>query len=42
MAAAVCYFATDMHAKSLGEGKDDDTLERAGEVKGEVLMVSGD
>ena len=41
VAAAVCYFATDMHGRSLGAGKNDDTLERSGEVKGEVAMVSG-
>ena len=39
--AAVCYFATDIHSKSLGEGGDD-SLERAGEIEGEVIMVSSD
>jgi dienelactone hydrolase len=37
--AAVCYFATDIHSHSLGEGKNDDSLERAGDIKGELLMV---
>lgn len=37
--AAVCYFATDIHSKTLGQGKNDDSLERAGDIKGELLMV---
>lgn len=40
ISAAVCYFATDIHSKSLGK-RGDDSLERAGEVRGEVVMVSG-
>jgi hypothetical protein len=36
----VCYFATDIHSKTLALGKNDDSLERAGDVKGELLMVS--
>ncbi len=39
VAAAVCYFATDIHSRSLGEGKKDDSLERTGEIKGELMMV---
>lgn len=39
VAAAVCYFATDIHSHSLGEGKRDDSLHRAGDIKGEILMV---
>ena len=39
--AAVCYFATDIHSKSLGAGGDD-SLERTGEIEGEVIMVSSD
>ncbi|KAL8712867.1 MAG: hypothetical protein Q9220_003075 [cf. Caloplaca sp. 1 TL-2023] len=41
VAAAVCYFATDIHSHSLGEGKRDDSLERAGDIKGEVIMIHG-
>ncbi|KAI4161703.1 MAG: hypothetical protein LQ342_004711 [Letrouitia transgressa] len=41
VAAAVCYFATDIHSHSLGEGKRDDSLDRAGEVRGELLMIHG-
>lgn len=37
--AAVCYFATDIHSHTLGEGKNDDSLTRAGDIKGELLMV---
>lgn len=39
VAAAVCYFATDIHSHSLGEGKKDDSLERAGDIRGEIIMV---
>lgn len=37
--AAVCYFATDIHSKTLARGKNDDSLERAGDINGELLMV---
>ena len=37
--AAGCYFATDVHSGSLGAGKRDDSLARAGDIKGELLMV---
>ena len=40
--AAVCYFATDIHSKTLGLGKNDDSLARAGDIKGEMLMVRSD
>lgn len=39
--AAVCYFATDIHSHSLGEGKKDDSLERADDIKGELVMIFG-
>ena len=39
VAATVCYFATDIHSHTLGEGKKDDSLDRAGEIQGEVIMV---
>lgn len=39
--AAVCYFATDIHSHSLGEGKKDDSLERTGDIKGELVMIFG-
>lgn len=37
--ATVCYFATDIHSKSLGEGKNDDSLARTKEINGELIMV---
>ena len=39
--AAVCFYATDMHKKGLGKGMNDDSLERAGEIQGELLMIWG-
>lgn len=39
--AAVCYFATDIHSHTLGEGKNDDSLVRAGDIKGELAMIFG-
>ncbi|KAJ5216917.1 C-24(28) sterol reductase [Penicillium chermesinum] len=39
--AAVCYFATDIHSQTLGKGKNDDSLARAGDIKGELLMIFG-
>ena len=41
VAAAVCYFATDIHSHSLGEGKSDDSLDRAADIKGELVMIFG-
>jgi carboxymethylenebutenolidase len=38
---AVCFYATDIHKGGLGEGMKDDSLARAGEIKGELLMVWG-
>jgi carboxymethylenebutenolidase len=38
---AVCFYATDIHKGSLGEGMKDDSMARAGEIKGELLMVWG-
>lgn len=39
VAAAVCYFATDIHTHSLGQGKNDDSLDRAGDIRSELVMV---
>lgn len=39
--AAVCFFATDIHNHALGKGKNDDSLARVGEVKGELVMIFG-
>lgn len=38
--AAACFYATDLHKGSLGMGGDD-SLGRAGEVSGELMMVWG-
>jgi carboxymethylenebutenolidase len=39
--ATACFYATDLHTRSLGKGKNDNSLERTGEIKGELLMVWG-
>lgn len=39
VSAAVCYFATDIHSHSLGLGKCDDSLQRAGDVAAELALV---
>lgn len=39
--SAICYFATDIHSKTLGAGKDDDSLARAKDIKAELVMIFG-
>jgi carboxymethylenebutenolidase len=39
--ATVCFYATDIHSGTLGKGKKDNSLERAGEIKGELLHFWG-
>lgn len=39
--ATVCFYATDIHKKGLGKGMCDNSLERAGEIKGELLHIWG-
>ena len=39
--AGACFYATDIHTRSLGKDMNDDTLDRMGEVKAEMLMVWG-
>ena len=41
IAATVCFYATDLHTGTLGRGKHDDSLARADEIKGELMMVWG-
>jgi len=41
IAATVCFYATDIHSHSLGKGKQDDSLMRAGEIRGELLHIWG-
>jgi carboxymethylenebutenolidase len=37
----VCFYATDIHKGSLGEGMHDDSLERAKDIHGELVMIWG-
>lgn len=39
--ATTCFYATDIHKKSLGLGKNDNSLQRANEIKGELLHIWG-
>lgn len=39
--ATVCFYGTDIHCGTLGKGKQDDSLKRAEEIKGELLMIFG-
>ena len=39
--AATCFYATDIHKRSLGEGMHDNSLERISEITGELLMIWG-
>jgi len=39
--ATACFFPTDIHTQSLGRGRKDDSLSRAGEIDGELMMVWG-
>lgn len=39
--AGVSFYATDVHSRTLGQGKQDNTLDRFSEIKGEMLMIWG-
>lgn len=39
--ASVCFYATDIHKRSLGKGMNDNSLDRVPEIKGELLMIYG-
>jgi dienelactone hydrolase len=39
--AAVCFFGTDIHSETLGKGKHSDSLQRAKEIKSELIMIFG-
>ncbi len=41
IAGTVCFYATDIHTGTLGLNKHDDSLARAAEIKGELLMAWG-
>lgn len=36
-----CFYATDIHSSSLGKGRRDNSLDRAGEIQGELLHIWG-
>ena len=39
--AGACLYPTDVHSSTLGKGKQDDSLNRLGDIRGELLMVWG-
>lgn len=39
--ASTCFYATDIHERGLGEGMHDNSLDRIGEITGELLMIWG-
>ena len=39
--AAACFYATDIHKRSLGQGLHDDSLDRVSVIRGELLMIWG-
>lgn len=39
--ATVCFYGTDIHKGTLGKGQSDDSLARASDIKGELLMIWG-
>ena len=39
--ATACFYATDIHSGSLGLGKQDDSLDRAAHIRGELLHIWG-
>ncbi len=39
--ATACFYATDIHKRSLGKGMKDNTLDRIREIHGEMLMIFG-
>jgi carboxymethylenebutenolidase len=39
--ATACFYPTDLHKRGLGAGQNDDSLARAAEIRGELMMVLG-
>jgi carboxymethylenebutenolidase len=39
--ACACFYPTDLHTGTLGTGANADSLQRAGDIRGEMLMVWG-
>jgi len=36
-----CFYATDIHKRTLGKGQNDNSLDRMKEIKGEMMMIWG-
>jgi carboxymethylenebutenolidase len=41
VSAAACFYPTDIHSGTLGEGKSDDSLARIGDLQAEMMFVWG-
>ena len=41
VSATACFYATDIHIHGLAKGKNDDSLQRAKDIRGELLMIWG-
>jgi len=41
VAASACFYATDLHTATLGQGKHDNTLARVQETQAELLLIWG-
>jgi carboxymethylenebutenolidase len=41
VSAGACFYATDIHKRSLGKGLNDNTLDRRAAIKAEMLMIWG-
>jgi len=39
--ATACFYATDIHKRSLGKGLNDDSLDRIPHIQGELMMIWG-
>ena len=39
--ATACFYATDIHKRSLGEGMNDNNLDPTKDINGELLMIWG-
>ena len=39
--AAACWYPTDIHDHALGKGKNDDSISRMHEIRGEAMMIFG-
>ncbi len=39
--ATACFYATDIHKRSLAKGMNDNSIDRIAEIKGELLMIWG-